>query len=216
MNNEDLIILRKDDVDKPIEYKHDLLKINFPENSKNKNDEYHMKLRTLNKVMDNLTTSRDLFIEISGRMRIEGQNIAFSPIIKAMFCHAVVLYGACFLRGGKNKRSPLLYQELQDKELKTHKIIMDYRNKLFGHLDENHDVRNEHLFCQFDEYEDKLIPTFVIRSGDRMALAGQAVNGEWVKHITLIIEELSQETSILRNEYEKFIKTHKFVKNSTR
>src|SRR5690606_34277731 len=132
----------------------------------------------------------------------------FEPSVKAMFCHAVVLYGACFLKGGAKRKTPLQYQNLVEKELKTHKSIMDYRDKLFGHLDDNHGVRNDHLFCQFDVVAEELKPTFIVRAGNRMSLAGEVLNGEWLKHIELLIEKVSKDAELLREEYENFLRDY--------
>ncbi len=195
-------------------YKLDLLRLEFPETSVKQHEEFHNKLRTLLRVLDNLTGSKNLLLEIGHYLMSNGHNSAFLPPVKAMFCHAVILYGACFLKGGLKRKAPLQYHDLDEQELKVHKNIMDYRDKLFGHLDDNHGVRNDHLFCQFEVISDELKPTFVVRSGNKMALARQAISGEWRRHIEHLIEKVSKEAHVFKAEYENFLKSHSYSKTN--
>ncbi|HEY1055692.1 MAG TPA: hypothetical protein VGE24_11170, partial [Emticicia sp.] len=154
----ELVVLSKDHADNISQYKANLAHLIFPEASQAIHNDFYVKVRTLNRVLDNLRNSTNLLIEIRYILNREGGNSPFSPQIKAMFCHAVVLYGACFLKGGEGRIRPLSYKDLPENELKTHQSIMDYRDILFGHLDDNHDVRNDHLFCQFDVEPEGLKP----------------------------------------------------------
>lgn len=207
----DLVVLSKDHADNITQYKVNLAQLVFPEASKAIHNDFYIKIRTLNRVLDNLRNSEHLLTEIRLMLNQKGQRFAFNPPVKAMFCHAVVLYGACFLKGGKERVRPLSYKDFPENELKTHQAIMDYRDILFGHLDDNHGVRNDHLFCQFDVEPKGLNPSFVVSSGDRMVLASQAINGEWLRHLEYLIDKVSTDVESLKLKYENFLREHEFV-----
>lgn len=114
---------------------------------------------------------------------------------RSLFISATILYGACFVKGGIEKRIPMDgLKEIFEKE-KIHHDIMIYRHKLLSHLDEDHEVRTDTLGWDLSVQGDKLIPQHPHLNGSKVMMEMGLKNVLWIEHMRMLICEINKRKS---------------------
>lgn len=124
---------------------------------------------------------------------------------RSLFISATILYGACFVRGGADKRVPLstFSKHFDEEEEKIHKGYMTYRHKLLCHLDEDHDVRTDLLEWDLIVCQDELKPHEPHLGGSKVMMEMGHKNNQWIEHMKMLIREINRrkiEITFLVNE----------------
>lgn len=168
ISKSNLIILSKNSNDEITGYKLSLDDLKVDDLTKSQIGIKNDQLRRLSRVCDNLRRSIESLEHIENLLHENGSTFGFSPIPHALFCHATILYGACFVNGEGGRPLREIYTEISTHEI--HLEILKIRHKRFGHIDENHDVRSDNLLWQVRVQDGLLIPETSTMRGDFLAL----------------------------------------------
>lgn len=154
-------------------------------------------VRTLLRIQNNLKRAYELLAEL--RKHYNGElpySHGSETGYQGMFAHAAALYGACFVKGSDHKRPIDTFDsKLIDSDL--HKSFMCYRDKLFGHLDKNHEARSDELIWQFRVEENIITPWLGHLAGSRTSMISIQEIEKWMSHIHSIIESIFQYNNAL-------------------
>ncbi len=173
INKNNLIIFAKDGNDQVTGYKVNLADIVTNDDVKKEGIRQKAgQLRRFSRVCSNFEKAIDSIEQINILLKNHGHHFGFDLIPHAMFCHVVILYGACFVKGEDGYPLRELYSEVLNNEI--HKEVMDIRNKRFGHIDENHDVREDNLLWQVRVSDGILKPETSSMRGSYLALPSES------------------------------------------
>ena len=148
------------------------------------------KVRVLLRVEDNLRETYEVLNELEKRLKGE---IEYSPRTDtanyALFTQAAVVYGACFVTG-KDRKRPIDYFDKTIRESPQHKSYMIYRDKLFCHFDEDHEVRSEPIKWVFELKNDKIVPRFGSNAYSRISMISSEEVNEWKMFANSILQNV--------------------------
>ncbi|PIP96633.1 MAG: hypothetical protein COW00_11920 [Bdellovibrio sp. CG12_big_fil_rev_8_21_14_0_65_39_13] len=124
--------------------------------------------------------------------------------IKALHTCGIMSYRACFVKGEKGK-FPLEFLHKQFEDNTTHKSLKLYGDKLYGHLDKNIELREDHIQIQLTICEDYLEPTSVKSSGTFVTVESYAQVTSWIEHNKFTQDLVKKEQKRLNGEMKKII-----------
>ena len=104
--------------------------------------------------------------------------------IKALHTCGIMSYRACFVKGEKGK-FPLEFLRNQFENNTTHKSLKFYGDKLYGHLDKNIELREDHIQIELTICEDYLKPGSVKSSGNFVTVESYAQVSSWINIMNL-------------------------------
>lgn len=195
IKRDDLIVSVTDKDGNIKEYKADLTKLQLDEPSLEKVKLNLRSIRDLSRSEYNLHKALDLISLLENLIRTQGRQAGFDVISQALFCHSIALYGACFMKGGIDRKIPLVAFEKEMEGHSVHNEVMTMRHKLFGHLDEDHEVRADQVLWQLQVTEPgTLKPYTAAMRGDRIALRSLTFLLAWVE----VIEELLGRVGVMK------------------
>lgn len=160
-------------------------------------------VRTLLRMMDNLREVFEVLHELEKRLK---NRFDYFPRTEtagyALFVKAAVLYGACFVKGAKGKR-PIDSYDSSIRDCSEHKSYMIYRDKLFAHLDDDHDVRADPLLWTFYPVEGKLMPKNGVNATSYISMISEEEIYSWKMYTHSLLEGMgkkNQETNAQINK----------------
>lgn len=131
--------------------------------------------------------------------------VGYDETLRGLFSLAVILYGACFVKGGGLRKIPLEKIDTSATEgTVTHKAVMQYRHKLLSHLDDDHEVREDRLNWLLTVEGSSLIPRVPRLGSTKTLFVMGDENQNWIgqmkflkKQIEIKVKELTVEVNAL-------------------
>ncbi|MEQ1722285.1 MAG: hypothetical protein ABL930_03860 [Pseudobdellovibrio sp.] len=206
-----LIVLATNKDNVPFQYKVDINDVEMTAVDKCVVLELHSELRSILRAQANLDeclkTLRDL---LSNGAQGAPSSFYLNTAKRSQFAYATILYGACFLNG-ENRSRPLRTVSSSILNDQNHNEIMTYRNKLFGHIDENHEVRKDNLFWAFTVCDDILKPIAANLEGVFTSMPSIGSIQSWIEHIIKLNEIIFTRSNELRESIKSKIQVVKIV-----
>ncbi len=206
VSKEDIELSSSSSDGEPISYKVNLEKIHIFGDEHAKFVNVRRELRDLSRSKSNLQNSLEVIFIIEELVKTYGFSRDHKVEFESHLCRAVILYGACFLQGGQPRVRPLKHDRFSEQEYLVHKEIMDYRDKLFGHLDDNHKVRSDQNKLEFSIQNNRVQPLNITAAGSKTIMTGQAFSERWKNHIQCLIGDVNLQLSEKEQEMISFLK----------
>lgn len=162
-------------------------------------------LRSLTRSKDNLNRCNEMIGLLEQHVHKNKSSMRETDFHNALYAHAVVTYGACFVRGGSSRQFPLESLDLDLGESPLHINIMTTRHKLFSHLDDDHDLRTDKIKWILRPVKNILAPSGPRFNSNRVLLQMGASNLDWMDHNKGIIKKIEEKAAEVAEIINKLV-----------
>lgn len=150
-------------------------------------------IRILLRAQDNLRNCTNILENLIDLRKNPPRKIGFdSQVEHALFSLAVMTYGSCFVKG-ENNRKPLDWIDTRLTSSAVHVQLRNFRDKLFAHIDANHEVRSDHLIWYFSTDKEVLIPKFGGLIGEKSIFPEAEFIENWMQNCRYLSSLVNEE-----------------------